>query len=62
MSDLDPNSDEYAMQYGLEPDHPADGELHCPNDDCDWWAPEGMGYTFLSHREQTGHGHEPSED
>ena len=27
----------------------SDGEAHCPNEECDWWVPEGMEYLFDSH-------------
>ena len=26
-----------------------DGEAHCPSPGCDFWAPAGMEYLYLSH-------------
>lgn len=26
-----------------------DGQAHCPNEDCEWWVPAGMGYLYADH-------------
>lgn len=28
----------------------SEGQAHCPNEECEWWVPEGMEYTYRSHR------------
>lgn len=45
-----------AARYGLDN---RDGQLHCPNENCDWWVPDGMGYMFIDHHEETDHGETP---